>query len=221
MSTIAIVGAGPGLGAAVARRFGREGFQVALISRTQANVDKLAEDLAGEGITARGYAADVRDPDALTAALNAAAEELGAIDVLQYSPIPHRDFLKPVLDTSPEDLRAAAEISILGFAIAVQQVLPGMRDRGHGTILLTNGNSAAVPNGKVAGTSVAFAGEAAYGKMLHDELATEDIRVGQLIIPLAIGGDDANHAPESLADRLWEIHAQPGPFRTAVEPAGE
>lgn len=61
MTTIAIVGAGAGLGQATAHRFGREGFSVALISRTQANVDKLAADLDEEGITARGYAANVRD----------------------------------------------------------------------------------------------------------------------------------------------------------------
>ena len=73
MSTIAIIGAGPGLGQATARRFGREGFSVALISRAQAHVDELARQLTGDGITARGYAADVRDPQRLRAALDAAA----------------------------------------------------------------------------------------------------------------------------------------------------
>ncbi|MGB4779077.1 SDR family NAD(P)-dependent oxidoreductase [Microbacterium sp.] len=71
MTTIAILGAGPGLGAAVARRFGGEGFSVALISRTQEHVDALAQQLAADGITARGYAANLRDPDALRAANSA------------------------------------------------------------------------------------------------------------------------------------------------------
>ena len=70
MTTIAIIGAGRGLGAAVARRFGGEGFDVALISRSQDNVDALAADLSDDGITARGYAANVRDPAALVAALD-------------------------------------------------------------------------------------------------------------------------------------------------------
>ena len=64
MTTLAIVGAGPGLGAAVARRFGAEGFSVALISRSQDRVDALAAELSAAGVTARGYAANVRDPDA-------------------------------------------------------------------------------------------------------------------------------------------------------------
>lgn len=77
MSTIAIIGAGPGLGLATAHRFGREGFSVALISRTQENLDRLAAELATEGITARGYTPNVRDPHALQAALEAAVTDLG------------------------------------------------------------------------------------------------------------------------------------------------
>lgn len=221
MPTIAIVGAGPGLGAAVARRFGREGFQVALISRTQANVDQLADELGADGITARGYAADVQDNDALTAALAKAADDLGTVSVLQYSPVPRKEFLKPVTETTTDDLRAAAEFSILGSAAAVRQVLPGMRALGAGTILLPNGSSAAMPNGNVAGTSVAFAGESAYGRMLHEALAPEGIGVAQLIIPGAIGGGDPLYEPAALAERLWKLHAEPGTFRVTVgqEPA--
>lgn len=53
MTTLAIVGAGPGLGAATARRFGAEGFQLALISRHQDRVDTLAAELTDTGVTAR------------------------------------------------------------------------------------------------------------------------------------------------------------------------
>jgi NAD(P)-dependent dehydrogenase (short-subunit alcohol dehydrogenase family) len=61
MPVIAIVGAGPGLGLSIARRFGREGFTVALISRSAANLDRLAAELADSGIQAAGFPADVRD----------------------------------------------------------------------------------------------------------------------------------------------------------------
>lgn len=213
MTTIAIVGAGPGLGAAVAERFGREGFSVALISRKP---EKLAEDLAARGISVGAYPADVHDRDGLSQALATAAEELGPVEVLQYSPVPRREFLRPVLDTTVGELAAAVEFSIFGPVVAVQQVLPGMNELGRGTILLVNGASAATPNGNVAGTSIAFAGESAYGAMLHDALAPRNIHVGQLIIPGAIGGGDPLHAPDALAERLWEIHTRRGPFRTTV-----
>ena len=56
MPTIAIIGAGPGLGAAVARKFGAEGFSIALISRDQAKLDELATQIQDGGLVARGYA---------------------------------------------------------------------------------------------------------------------------------------------------------------------
>ncbi len=159
MTTIAIIGAGPGLGQATARRFGREGFSVALISRNQANVDPLAAELAADGITARGYAANARDPQALRTALDAAAADLGPIEVLQYSPVPAKEFMKPVLETTAEDLLGPVEQSVYGPVAACTAGLPGFRTLGRGTILFINGGSAVTPNGNVTGTSVAFAAE--------------------------------------------------------------
>ncbi len=216
MPVFTIIGAGPGLGAAAARRFAREGFSVALISRTPEKLTSLRDELTATGVPAAAYAADVQDPAALREAVEAAAAELGPIEVLQYSPVPRKDFLRPVLETSAEDLIAATQFSIVGPVVAVQSVLSGMERLGRGTILLVNGSSAATPNGNVAGTSIAFAGESAYGAMLHDTLAPRNIHVGQLIIPGAIGGGDPLFAPEALADRLWHIHTQRGPFRTTV-----
>lgn len=217
MTTIAIVGAGPGLGAAVARKFGGEGLAVALVSRTQERLDKLAADLQAEGLTARGYAADVRDRESLVAALDRAAEELGTIEVLEYSPIPQREFLRPVLETTVDDLTAAVKFSVLGPVTAVQRVLPGMRSLGRGTVLFVNGGSGARPNPAVAGTSIAFAGESAYAGMLHDVLAGENIHVGQLIIPGAIQAGHPTHDPGVLAETLWTIHTDRGEFRTFAD----
>lgn len=216
MTTISIIGAGPGLGLAAARRFGREGYSVALISRTQSTVDRLATDLTADGIAARGYAADAREPLELRAALDAAAAELGPIEVLQYSPVPAREFMKPVLATTAEDLLGPVEQSVYGPVTAVQHVLPGLRELGRGTILFVNGGSAVTPNGNVTGTSVAFAAESAYGQILHDALFPENIHVAQLIIPRGIGGGEPDHEPEALAERLFSLHRDRGPFRTLV-----
>jgi len=217
MTTIAIVGAGRGLGAAVARKFGAEGFDIALISRNQEHVDQLAAELSSSGLTARGYAADVRDTKSLAGALDRAAQDLGPVEVLEYSPLPQKEFLRPVLETTVDDLAGAVEFSIYGPVTAVQQVLPGMRALGHGSILFVNGGSGARPNPKVAGTSIAFAGEAAYARMLHDTLTPEGIRVRQLIIPGAITPGHPTHDPAVLANRLWHLHTHPGEFRAFAE----
>jgi len=147
MTTLAIVGAGSGLGAAVARRFGAEGFSVGLISRNQDRLDSLAAELAAEGITARGFTADVRNPASIASALETVTETLGPIEVLQYSPLPQKDFMRPVLETTPADLVGPVEFSIYGPVAAVHQVLPGMRFLGEnrGTILFVNGGSAVTP----------------------------------------------------------------------------
>ena len=218
MTTLAIVGAGTGLGAAVARRFGAEGFDVAVISRRQDRVDALAADLAAAGFTARGYAASVRDPEALTGALEQAANDLGPIEVLQYSPVPQAEFMHAVLDTTVADLTGAVEFSIYGPLTAVRHVLPGMRTLGRGTVLFVNGGSGARPNPKVAGTSIAFAGEGAYAAMLHTAVAEENIHVGQLIIPGGITPGHHTHDPDVLADRLWTMHTSRDTFRVFAEP---
>jgi NAD(P)-dependent dehydrogenase (short-subunit alcohol dehydrogenase family) len=218
MTTIAIIGAGRGLGAAVARRFGAEGFSVALISRSQGKLDALAEDLGKDGVKARGFAADVRDPESIAAALEAATETLGPIEVLQYSPLPQKDFMRPVLETTPADLKGPVEFSIYGPVAAVHQVLPGMRFLGEnrGTILFINGGSAVKPGRSVTGTSVAFAGQAAYAQLLHEVLGEEGIHVSQLIIGGRIIEGDPEKDPAVLAGVIWDLHAQRSTFRHQI-----
>jgi NADP-dependent 3-hydroxy acid dehydrogenase YdfG len=221
MPTIAIIGAGPGLGAAVARRFGAEGFSVALISRDQAKLDALAGELRDGGTVAQGYAADVRDGTALETALARAADELGPVSVLQYSPLPAREYLKPVLDLTPELALDALRFSALGLIHAVRAVLPAMRQAGEGSIVLVNGGTSVQARSGFAGTSVAFPAESAYGEMLHDALQDEGIRVAQLVIPGAIPKLRLDNGIDDVAARIWELHRSPGPFREMLIPLEE
>ncbi|WP_031089353.1 SDR family NAD(P)-dependent oxidoreductase [Streptomyces sp. NRRL WC-3549] len=218
MTTFALIGAGPGLGLAAARRFGTAGHHVALISRNAQHQDELAAELARDDITARGFTADALDPASLTAALDAAAEELGPIEVLQFSPVPRADFMKPVLETTAADLDDPLAFSVKSPLTCVNTVLPGMRELGRGTLLFVNGGSAVRPNPQVAGTSVAFAAESAYAAMLHDALAPENIHAAQLIIPGAIRPDAEHSSPDVLAERLYAIHTQRDAFRHYAEP---
>jgi NADP-dependent 3-hydroxy acid dehydrogenase YdfG len=218
MPVIAIIGAGPGLGAAVARKFGREGFSVALISRDQSKLDAMAAELAETGVTASGFTADVREPAELEAALTRAAAELGPITALQYSPLPSRDYLKPVLDLTPELALEALQFSALGLIHAVRTVLPAMREAGEGSVILINGGTSVKARAGFAGTSVAFPAESAYGEMLHDALEDEGIRIAQLVIPGGIPQLQLPNGIDDVADRIWELHANAGPFRTMLIP---
>ncbi|MBA4862009.1 SDR family NAD(P)-dependent oxidoreductase [Streptomyces sp. PSKA54] len=221
MTTFALVGAGPGLGLATARRFGAAGHSVALISRSAERLDSLTAELASDGIQARGFTADVLDPASLTAALQDAAGTLGPIEILQHSPVPRADFMKPVLDTHADDLDAPLAFSVKGPLTCVNAVLPGMRALGRGTLLFVNGGSAVRPNTAVAGTSIAFAAESAYAHMLHDALAPENIHAAQLIVPGAIRPDAEHSSPDALAQRLYDIHTERTGFRHYAEPMPE
>ncbi|MET8977953.1 SDR family NAD(P)-dependent oxidoreductase [Streptomyces sp. NPDC004539] len=221
MTTYALIGAGPGLGLATARRFGAAGHSVALISRNSEHLDQLCAELERDNITARGFTADVLDAASLTTALDAAASALGPVEVLQYSPVPRADFMKPVLDTTAPDLDAPLAFSVTGPITAVNAVLPGMRALGRGTLLFVNGSSAVRPNPRVAGTSIAFAAESAYAAMLHDALAPENIHAAQLIIPGGIRPDSEHSSPDVLAERLYAAHTERDGFRHYAEPLPE
>ena len=218
MPVIAIIGAGPGLGAAVARRFGSEGYSIALIARNQSKLDAMAAELTTGGFTASAYAADVRTPASLEAALTRAAAELGPITALQYSPLPSRDYLKPVLEMTPELALEALQFSALGLIHAVRAVLPAMRQAGSGSIIMINGGTSVKARAGYAGTSVAFPAESAYGEMLHEALEDEGIRVNQLVIPGGIPQLQLANGIDGVADRIWDLHAVAGPFRTMLIP---
>ncbi|MFG3200095.1 SDR family NAD(P)-dependent oxidoreductase [Streptomyces sp. NPDC048208] len=218
MTTFAVVGAGPGLGLAAARRFGAAGHDIALIARDAGRLRSLADELGRDGVRARGFTADVLDTASLATALTAAAGELGPVEILQYSPVPRADFMKPVLDTTAADLDAPLAFSVKGPLTCVQTVLPGMRALGRGTLLFVNGGTAVRPHPGRAGTSIAFAAESAYARMLHDVLAEENIHAAQLVVPGAISPEAEHSSPRALAERLYTLHTERTGFRHYAEP---
>jgi NADP-dependent 3-hydroxy acid dehydrogenase YdfG len=213
--SIVIVGAGPNLGLAVAQRFGREGLAVGLVSRTREKLDGLVEQLADDGIRAQGAAADIRDAAALDGAIRALAAALGPVEVLEYSPLPAKEFMKPILETDVEDVRGPLEFSVLGAVAATRAVLDPMREAGRGTLLFTTGGAAINPYPLRAGVGISFAGEVAYARMLHEELQGSGVHVAHT----AIGGRIApgeDHEPDDVAELLWRHHVEPSAFQTRL-----
>ena len=83
---VVVVGAGPGGGMAVARRFAKEGYDVGLVGRTESTVTRLGEQLQAEGVTAGWTACDATDADALSAAVTRFGGFSGRIDALHFNP---------------------------------------------------------------------------------------------------------------------------------------
>ena len=214
-NSIIIVGAGPNLGAAVARRFGREGLSVGLIARDKQKLAAIESDLEKHEIDSAYATADIRDAEALSGAIESLAQGLGPVEVLEYSPLPAREFMKPILETSVDDVRGPLEFSVLGAVAATQAVIGPMLERGSGTILFTTGGAAINPYPLRAGVGISFAGEVAYARMLHEELAEKGVHVAHTAIAgrIAPGGD---HEPDDVAEVLWKHHTDKGDFQVLI-----
>ena len=213
MPTIAIVGAGPGLGLALARTFGRHGYSAALVARNPQTLETLTATLAGEGIGAAWFAADTRDPAAVTQALQDAAARFGTIDVLEYSPYsasaPHLDPLDVTVDT----LAPAIESLTYGAVAAVQAVLPGMRERGEGTVLLTAGSGSIDPVPIFGAMNMAQAATRNWALNLHKRLTGSGVHVGHVAIGVFIGDEPPApgypfRTPTQIAEQYWQQHVR-------------
>ncbi|WP_240390758.1 SDR family NAD(P)-dependent oxidoreductase [Bacillus sp. Y1] len=104
MKTIAIIGAGPGFGLSIAKKFGSQQFNVALIARNSEKLVAMAEELKTMDIQAKHYLADVRDLSQLQDALCAVKNDFGGIDVLEFSPYAGPETFRHVLETTPESV---------------------------------------------------------------------------------------------------------------------
>ena len=202
MGALFVIGAGPGVGAAVARRFGREGHAVGLVARDRERLDAATRRLGEDGIGAAFAVADVRDVDAVRSAVDALEERLGPAEVLCVSPLPDVATIKAVVDTTAEDLRAALELGVVGTAAAVGQVLPAMRAAGRGTLLFTTGSAVLTPRPERASSGIVNAAQATYFRMLHDQLADEGVYALHTVIVGPIG--EGGHDPDEIAQEMWD-----------------
>jgi len=216
MPTLAIVGAGSGMGLAIARTFGAQGFDIALIARSKDKLDDLVARLAQEDITAQAFPADVLDRASLTAALDAAAERFGGIDVLEYSPAPHTPVpgitLATPSETTVENLQPQIEYYLYGAVAAVQTVLPAMRAAGAGTLLFTTGGGSVHPIPMLGNVNAAAAALRNWVLNLHNELSGSGIQAAHVAINTWIGeGGPAGiptATPEQIAPVYWDLYRE-------------
>ncbi|MGW0946041.1 SDR family NAD(P)-dependent oxidoreductase [Streptomyces sp. NPDC002623] len=212
MTSIAIVGAGPQLGLAIARTFGSQGYDVALIARNRAKLDDLVSTLTAEGITAAAFPADVLDRDALTRALKDAAAEFGGIDVLEYSPSAGLDTIEATTpaDTEPTHVQHEIEFQLYGAIAATKAVLPAMHEAGTGTLLFTTSAASMNPQTPTAPISTATAALRNWAMNLHKELAVTGIQAAHIGIDATIGTPTFYGQPRATADQLsllhWDLH---------------
>jgi short-subunit dehydrogenase len=235
--TIAVFGAGPGMGRSVARRFGREGFKVALVSRNRARLQAFTEDLATDGIEAEGFDADFAYRDALPDVVAAITSRFGPIDVLEYAPS-GLDWLTrqvTVRDADAASFEFPLDLLLRTPVTLIRQLLPGMIERGDGAVLFGLTVSASIPVPQLGNVGTAAAAARHYLHNLHADLAGTGVYAGLVQVAGLVGGSDAAGFvaqnwdpatlpepldPADLADVMWDLYLKRDRFDEVVGLAG-
>lgn len=200
---IAIVGAGPGISAGVARKFGAEGFTVVLLARTAESLERQVSELRDSGIEAHSIVADVSDARTLESAFARIKAEYGIVDVLVYNAGANTIADPTALD--PADLTRDFTVNVVGALTSAQLVAEDMIARGSGSILFTGGDLAVNPVPSRASASISKAGLRNLSVTLADELAAHNITVGTVTIggPVQAG---TFFDPDLIAAAYWDLH---------------
>jgi NADP-dependent 3-hydroxy acid dehydrogenase YdfG len=218
MPHLLIVGAGPGVSGATAARFGADGYDVGLIARREETLAGLGADLRAAGIRTEWATAEAGDADSLTAAVGRLVATLGPVDVLLYNVSAGRQADVPAL--SPEDLLADLAAGVVGLQTAVRAVLPGMRDRGSGTVLATGGGSADHPIASMASLGVQKAALRALAEVQAAGLAPEGIHVATVTVRGFVGENKQippGRVAAEFADLVAETSGPRESWRTVVD----
>ncbi len=218
MPHLLVVGAGPGISAATARRLGGEGYAVGLVGRRQAALAELGAELRQAVARVEWASADAGDARSLGIAVAALVDELGPVDVLLYNVSVGRQ--APVPELTPEELLADLAAGVVGLQAAVRAVLPGMCERGSGTVLVTGGGSADRPVPSMATLGVQKAALRALVEVQCRALAPEGVHVATATIRGLVGEDKQIH-PDRVAalyaDLVAETAGPPESWRTVVD----
>ncbi|WP_431278504.1 SDR family NAD(P)-dependent oxidoreductase [Leifsonia poae] len=202
---ILIIGAGPGLGAAVARRFARERFRVTLAGRREEPLAALATELRASGATVDTVLADAGDQPAFRGRLQAWAQTDAPGVVVYNAALVTRDI---ILNADTEYLQAAFSVDVLGAVAAAQVFTPAMVGAGAGTFLTTGGGPGLHAEPAHATLSIGKAALRAVTSMLHDELAPKNVHASIVTVAGDIAAGTA-FAPDRIAEVYWRLHRQP------------
>ena len=213
----AVLGVGPGLGAAVTRRFAVEGFAVALMARRQESVAGVREDIEIGGGTALAVSADATDPVSVAAAFDRVRAELGEPEVFVYNAGAFQ--MGGILEISPEKFDECFKANCAGAFYAAQQVLPAMVEAGRGTVLLTGATAALRGGARFSALAVGKFGLRALAQSMAREFGPQGVHVAHAVIDgqidtlrvreMSPGREDHTMlSPDAIAETYWQLHSQ-------------
>jgi len=209
-----VIGAGPGNGAAVARRFADGGYHVALIARDPAKLEALAATMPN----AAAFACDATDPAALKSVLTDVEARIGAVSTLIYNA--GKGVWGDALSINETIFENAWRLNALGCFAAARAVLPSMLNSGEGSVVIMG----ATASRRGGADAVAFAAAKGALRLLAESLARaygpRGVHVALLIIDAVVGeplmrakladrGDYFFCMPRDIAETAYMLAHQP------------
>lgn len=233
-ASVAVIGAGDFIGAAIVRKFAAEGFAVHAGRR---NGDKLAP-LLGRNVTGRSL--DAREPDDVTAFL-AEAEAIAPLALVVFNVGANVHF--PLLDTTDRVFRKVWEMACFAGFVTVREAARIMAPRGSGKIFVTGATAGLRGNPGYSAFAAAKAGLRAMAQSAARELWPQGIHVAHLVIDAGVDTEwvrqrvierigaealaaqpDLLMPPEAVAEAYWALYNQPKAawtFEQEIRPYGE
>jgi len=214
--TAVIAGVGPGLGESLARRFAREGCQVALFARSAEYIESLATDLPDPG---EGFAVqtDLTDVEQIRDGFDAVREAFGPVDVL----VNHASAAawKGLMDLSVEEFERAWAVNGRGAFVCSQEAVADMRETGGGTVIFTGATSAVRSLGGAIGFTAAKFAARGMAMDIAQEFGPKGIHVAHVVIdgqidPPGVHERDSDRDdetfldPDEIAATYWHLVEQ-------------
>ena len=217
-SDVAVVlGVGPGLGVAIARRFAREDFAIGLMARREETLSAAREEVEGAGGTALAVQVDATDASSVARAFDKVREELGDPRVFVYNAGAFQ--MGGILELTPRQFDDCFRANCSGAFYGAQQVLPAMLEQGHGTVIFTGATAALRGSANFAALATGKFGLRALAQSMAREFWPQGIHVAHAVIDGQIdtprvremSPEREEHtmlSPDAIAENYWWLHAQ-------------
>lgn len=216
-NAILIVGAGPGISAATARRFGKEGYKVGLISLKQEEAVKEQKALEALCVTAFAFSGDASNAQSITNAVKKAKKALGVVSVLHYNAYSITG--GNLLETKPEEVASACATAVTGLVASVQLLLEDLKSCKGAVLVTSSGVGQTDVPGEVeeflvglniSGYLIAKAAQHRCIMQLIHKLKPEGVFVGKVNVQAIVKGtawDDgtAKIETDTVAEAFWKL----------------
>ena len=207
MANCVLIGSGPGVGEAIARRFGAGGCRIGLIARSQDRLERQTDRLKKRGIRVYWATGNAGIGDELKSALSQLNERMGPCDVLIYNAAVVRP--KNPLELAAEEMLAEISVNLLGAHLAAKIVAPAMVAKGGGTIIFTGGGLALEPFPEWTSLALGKAALRSLSFSLFKDLAPKGVHVCVIAI-CGIVKTGGLFDPDRIAQEYWRVATGPG-----------